>query len=74
LVRSSRIGASYRTFIKQDLDALPFPTLNQLTPEQTARILQLALALERSSNKPWDEIDDFIFALYGFNDYDATVI
>jgi hypothetical protein len=74
LVRSSRIGASYRTFIKEDLDSFPFPNLSRLTAEQQHRIVELADLLETSTIKPWDEIDDFLFSLYGLDEDDATVV
>jgi type I restriction-modification system DNA methylase subunit len=74
LIRSSRIGASYRTFIKEDLDAFPFPKPDQLTPKQKLRVLALARELETNTAKPWGEIDDFILALYGIDEHDATVI
>src|ERR1700730_99828 len=34
LVTSSRIGASWRTFIKEDLDAFPFPDVAEITEAQ----------------------------------------
>jgi hypothetical protein len=74
LVRSSRIGASYRTFIKQDLESFPFPNPSRLTPEQQHRVVELAELLETSIPKPWDEIDDFVFGLYGLDKDDATVV
>jgi N-6 DNA Methylase len=74
LVHSSRIGASYRTFIKEDLDAFPFPHPSQLSVAQRSWILALADALESPNKHPWDEIDDFIFDLYGLDEYDATVV
>jgi hypothetical protein len=74
LMRSSRIGASYRTFIKQDLDAFPFPEPAKLTVAQKRRIVALAEALETALVQPRDELDDFIFRLYGLDEDDATVV
>jgi len=36
--------------------------------------MELADALETLVTKPWDEIDDFIFSLYGLDEHDATVV
>ncbi|MGB9486582.1 MAG: N-6 DNA methylase [Terriglobia bacterium] len=74
LVHSSRIGASYRTFIKEDLDAFPFLDPTQLTAANKRRIVGLAEALEMRATKPWQEIDDFIFGLYGLDEDDARVV
>ena len=57
LIRSSRIGASYRTFIKEDLEAFPFPESDQLSGSQKRRILSLAAQLQGSESKPWVAID-----------------
>jgi len=74
LMRSSRQGASFRTILKEDLDEFPFPGLNKLNATQRAHVVRLAEALERQEQKPWDEIDDFIFKLYGLDEYDARVV
>lgn len=74
LTNSSRIGASYRTILKEDLDAFPFPDPGKLTAAQKRKIATLAEELETAVTKPWDEIDDFIFGLYGLSKHDATVV
>jgi hypothetical protein len=74
LTHSSRIGASYRTILKEDLDAFPFPDVAKLTAAQKARVLALAESLESELIKPWDEIDAFIFRLYGLDEDDAIVV
>ena len=74
LVHSSRIGASYRTFIKQDLESFPFPNPGRLTADQQHRIVELAASLETGTVKSWEEFDDFVFSLYGLDEDDATVV
>jgi len=74
LMKSSRQGASFRTILKEDIDAFPFPDLNKLTAVQKSRIVELAEALETRAAKPWDEIDEFIFGLYGLDENNATVV
>lgn len=74
LMRSSRQGASFRTILKEDLDEFPFPGLNKLNAAERAHVVELAEALEQQEQKPWDKIDDFIFKLYGLDEYDAGVV
>jgi hypothetical protein len=74
LTHSSRIGASYRTILKEDLDAFPFPDVAKLTAAQKSRVLALAESLENELIKPWDELDAFIFRLYGLDEDDAIVV
>ncbi len=74
LTHSSRIGASYRTFLKQDLDNFSFPNLNTLTPSQWHRVSRLVAELRGHDHKPWEEIDELVFELYGLNSHDVTVI
>src|SRR6185436_13107465 len=51
-------------FTKQDLDMLPFPDVSGLCSSEKAAIRKLAHRLEHGKNKPWDEIDSFLFSLY----------
>ncbi len=74
LMVSSRFGAERRTFIKVDLESFPFPDPEELDPAQKHRILDLADRLETQTPKPWEEIDNFIFNLYGLDEDDATVV
>lgn len=74
LIRSSRIGASYRTFIKEDLEAFPFPYPSQLKALQKRKIISLAKNLESAPTRPWQELDDFIFELYSLSEEDAMVV
>ena len=74
LMTSSRHGASFRTIVKEDLEAFPFPDPSRLTAPKKRRIIELAKELETSKTKPWEEIDAFIFDLYGLDDDDAMVV
>ena len=74
LTHSSRIGASYRTFLKQDLDRFSFPHPNILTPSQWHRVSLLASELRSHGQKPWEDVDELVFELYGLNSHDVTVI
>ena len=74
LTHSSRIGASYRTFLKEDLDSFPLPDPKTLTATQWRRIDRLAEKLCGDVNDPWEELDDLIFDLYGLNAHDAATI
>jgi hypothetical protein len=74
LMRSSLQGASYRIFLKEDLEAFPFPDPRSLPKSHRRRIIDLARALETDATKPWGEIDGFIFTLYGLDEHDADVV
>jgi hypothetical protein len=74
LMRSPSQGASYRVFLKEDLELFPFPDPSQLSTADRRRIAELAVTLETSETKPWEEIDEFIFRLYGLDHDDATVV
>ncbi len=60
-------GADHMIFTKQDFDALPFPDLKALSTESKATIRSLAHCLQHDAQKPWQEINEFIFRLYGLN-------
>ena len=74
LVSSSRIGASWRTFIKEDLDAFPFPDIAKLTRAQHLEIEEFARALDAGLPRDWKPLDSFIYKLYCLTDTDAEVI
>ena len=71
---SSQQGASFRMIHKQDVEAFPFPEPSKLAPSVTKRTLELAQMLQSNKSQPWDEIDDLIFAIYGLDEHDKTVI
>lgn len=74
LTHSSRIGASYRTILKEELDAFPFIDPSVLTAEQRGQLLALAAKLASDNTKPWEEIDQLIFSLYGLSTHDVDVV
>lgn len=74
LMTSSRMGAERRTFLKESIDNFPFPPEEILTPKQKKHCKNLSHQLEVSQKKPWKEINDFIYTLYGLNVYDRQVI
>jgi hypothetical protein len=74
LMKSSSQGASYRMFLKEDLEGFPFPDPRVLPAAQRRHILKLTKALEGAAQKPWKAVDDFIFKLYGLDDDDAAVV
>ncbi len=73
LMVSVSIGADRMLLTKQDFDALPFPDLESLPASTKSKIRKLAHRLEHNVKKPWDEIDSFIFRLYGL-DEDAVQV
>ena len=74
LTHSSRIGASYRTILKQDLDEFSFPNPTTLTADQWRYTEHLAKRLREDDHKPLEEIDKFVSALYGLNSNDMAVV
>lgn len=74
LMTSSRMGAERRTFLKESIDKFPFPALNQFANDQRQHAIELSNQLETAPIKPWQEINDFIFDLYGLDKYDRQVV
>jgi hypothetical protein len=73
LMTSRRSGFDRQTFNKEEFDALPFPNLAKLPAKTKATIRELAQRLQHDTNKPWQEINEFIFRLYGL-DADAVQV
>jgi hypothetical protein len=74
LMTSSRMGAERRTFLKENLEAFRFPVIERLSKSQRQLILDLSSQLESKANKPFNVINNFIFDLYGLDEYDRQVI
>ncbi len=74
LMTSTSQGADRMRFIKGDVDALPFPDVSALSVAEKAAARKLARRLEHAKDKPWDEIDAFLFRLYKLDNDDAQVI
>ena len=66
-------GADHMIFTKRDFDALPFPDIQTLPGAAKSTIRSLAKRLQHNAKKPWREMDDFIFTLYGL-DADAVQV
>ena len=73
LMTSSRMAAERRTFLKGNIDNFPFPVA-LLSEGQRRRAEKLSTQLETASSKPWEAINDFIFDLYGLDEYDRQVV
>ena len=74
LTHSSRIGASYRTILKQDLDDFCFPDPSTLTTGQWHRVQDLTERLRYGEHRPFGEIDEFVSSLYCLSANDMAVI
>jgi len=74
LMTSSRMGAERRTFLKANIEDFPFPKIDVLPKRQRQHAVKLSGQLETSSSKPWSEINNFIFNLYGLDEYDRQVV
>ena len=74
LMTSSRMGAERRTFLKENLEKFPFPAIEVFSKSQRQQAIELSKQLETAPNKPWREINNFIFNLYGLDKYDRQVV
>jgi hypothetical protein len=74
LMTSSKLGAERRAFLKSNIENFPFPEIGALSKHQQERMLKLSNELETSPNKPWQEINEFIFDLYSLNGYDRQIL
>lgn len=68
LMTSRRSGFDRQTFNKEEFDALPFPDIAALPAATKKRIRELVHQLENNRNKPWQEMNSFIFNLYGLDE------
>nr|WP_319397112.1 N-6 DNA methylase [uncultured Desulfobacter sp.] len=74
LMTSSRVAAERRTFLKESIDNFPYPEIKNLAKSIKTNILKLSHNLETSQQKPWGEINNLIFDLYGLDKNDQQVI
>jgi hypothetical protein len=74
LMTSSKMGAERRAFLKTNIENFPFPAIDVLSKRQRQRAVKLSSQLETASGKPWQAINDFIFDLYGLDEYDRQVV
>lgn len=74
LMTSSKMGVERRAFLKSDIESFPFPPIDQLPQNKRQLAITLSKRLETAPSKPWNEINDFIFDLYGLDKYDRQVV
>ena len=74
LTHSSRIGASYRTFLKEDLDKFFLPDPDTVTRSQWQGINTVATELRERRHKPLDKVDNLVFELYQLSSHDVAII
>jgi hypothetical protein len=74
LMTSSRMGAERRTFLKENIENFPFPSIDLLSNRQRQRAVELSSQLETAPSKSWKKINDFIFDLYNLDEYDRQVV
>lgn len=74
LMTSSKMAAERRTFLKENLERFPFPALDLFSANQRQRAITLSKKLETAPSKPWQEINEYIFDLYGLDEYDRQVV
>lgn len=67
LMTSRRRGSDRHTFSKEEFDSLPFPDIAGLPVPTKATIRSLAHRIQHEARKPWREMNEFIFKLYGLN-------
>ena len=73
LMSSRHSGFDWQIFNKEEFDVLPFPDLDEMTAASKAALRDLAYRLQHNPHKPWDEINHFIFRLYGFDSDEVQV-
>jgi len=73
LMVSVSIGADRMLLTKQNFDALPFPDIAGLSTTTKSTIRSLARRLQENASKPWCELNEFIFKLYGLDPYAVQV-
>lgn len=73
LMTSRRSGFDRQTFNKEEFDAIPFPDINKLPYADKTTIQDLAARLQYDTSKPWSEMNEFLFRLYGMGPDEVQV-
>lgn len=73
LMRSSSLGVDRMILIQRDIEQFPFPDYRTLSAARKATIRSLAHRLQHDAQRPWREINEFIFRLYSL-DADAVQV
>ena len=71
---SGQIGAKRRIIDKQDIDAFPFPVLDDLSNEDRANALSLADALDTLDETVLKAVDAFVCRLFGLTKAEQQVV
>jgi len=73
-MHSGQIGAKRRIIDKQDIDAFPFPILENLSKEDRATTLSIADAIDAPGEKDWEAVDAFVCRLFGLTKAEQQVV
>ncbi|MFT3991049.1 MAG: N-6 DNA methylase [Luteolibacter sp.] len=73
-MRSSRIGASRRTLYKHDIDAFPFPRLEDLDSTARTRISELAELLDTGGLTDWSALETQVSELFDLTKDEQQVV
>lgn len=73
-IRSPRVGAGRRTIYKEDVDAFPFPLMEEIKKEKRVKALSLATEIDRRGMTDWGAIDKFVCELFHISSDDAEII
>lgn len=71
---SGQVGARRRIIDKQDIDAFPFPYLEELSKDDCAKAHLLADALDAPGAKDWKAVDTFVCRLFGLTKAEQQVV
>jgi len=73
-IRSPRVGAGRRTIYKEDVDAFPFPLVEELSVKDRQLALELANQTDAVQSVDWTAVDRFVCKLFDIPAADAEVI
>ena len=73
LMTSRNSGFDFQIFNKEEFDAIPFPNIITLSDADKAVIQNLAARFQHDANKPWLEMNEFLFRLYGMGPDEVQV-
>ena len=59
---------------KQDIDAFPFPILQEISKEDRAIALSLADSLDTPGTKDWTVADSFVYRMFGLTKMEQQVV
>lgn len=71
---SGQIGARRRIIDKQDIDAFPFPILENMSKKDCSMALKLADTVDAIGSTDWNAVDVFVCELYGLTKAEQQVV